>query len=190
MKRAGFTLLEMMISITILTTVLGVLYMLSMSITQSVTTEEAKMASQDEARRALQFIVRELRQAASQSVMLDILPGPAISYRVATDVDGNGTAVDVGGNLELGGIRFIGLDTNDSNGDGLRNQLILNDAGNVRVLANNLVPTPLNAAPDQRGFWVETWNQGFRITVGTQFTAGNNGHLIRSTYNEVVVPRN
>ena len=77
MKRAGFTLLEMMIALTILTTVLGVLYMLSLSTAQAVKVEEAKMASQDEARRALQFLIRELRQAARQSVNQVFCPARA-----------------------------------------------------------------------------------------------------------------
>lgn len=190
MRRAGFTLLEVMISVTILTIVLGVLYTLALGMARSVTVEEAKMAAQDEARQALQFAIRDLRQAAGQSLTRDILPGPAIGYRVADDVDGNGTAVDVGGNLELSGVRFLSLDTEDLNGDGLTNQLILNDAGTVRVLANNVLPTDVNSPPEQRGFWVEPWNQGVRITVTTQFRAGNSGHLIRSSYSEVVVPRN
>jgi len=190
MRREGFTLLEVMVSTAILGIVMGMLYVLSLSVAQGVATQDASVTAQDEARNAIMQIVREVRQAASGTVNWAALPGGSVTYRIAEDIDGNGTAVDIGGALELTAPRTLSLDIQDLNGDGLRgNQLILNTGQQIMVLANNVWIEP-GSTPPSGGFLVEPWGNGLRFTLITQGFAGPNTTSIRTTLREVVVPRN
>lgn len=197
-RRAGVTLLELMISMAILTAVTGVLFTLSLTIGDTARIQNSKINSNDEARRALLAIVPRLRQAQRVSVNTAQFPGDVLSFRMAADIDGNGSAVNVGGALELSGVITIQRDTNDLNGDGLTTtQLIMINGDAVTVLANNLspdagpapvadgAPAPENTA----GFWVESQNGGVLITIRTQGHS-RRGHVIRQEFTELVNPRN
>jgi prepilin-type N-terminal cleavage/methylation domain-containing protein len=206
MSRRGFTLLELMVSITVLVMVLGFLYGLAFSLAQGAAFQEAKVTTVDETRTAMQFLVRQVHQSASGSITWYMLPGPQLDYRIALDVDGNGTAVNIGGDLELSAPRWLGRDVNDLNGDGLTlTQLVMADNTRVmRVVANGLLIDEdlngngsLDAGEDfnrnnvlDRGLWFERVGSGVRITVQTQRMADVRGLEAHSTLVETVVPRN
>jgi prepilin-type N-terminal cleavage/methylation domain-containing protein len=203
-RRAGFTLLEVMASVAILSIVTGILFVLADSLNRSAVAQEAKISAQDEARVGMELVVTQLRQAAASS-LVGPFPGPSLTFRAADDVDGNGSAVDEGGNLELGPARTIRRDTTDAYPDGQTvTQLVLANANGARVLTNGLLPNEdvnnnnaLDAGEDvnrngrlDRGIWFERVNQGIRVTVQTQHRAGLNGPFMNSTLTEIVVPRN
>jgi len=141
MNNRGFTLLELMVSIAVLTLVTGALYAASMTLTHAATSQEAKTTTIDNAKTGMLLMIRDIRQGDSASVDWGSLPGPVLAYRAATDLDGNGTAVDIGVELELGPTRTLTRDINDLNGDGVTDtQLVLVEAGQARVITNGLLP--------------------------------------------------
>ena len=204
-RKSGFTLLEMVFAMAILTMVMGTLFGLALSIGDTARVQEARLNAHDEARRALLLLVPDVRQAVSTSVNWAALPGETLTYRVADDVDGNGTAVNKDVRLELGAVRTIQRDLDDLNNDGqTANQLVAVTDSGVRVLANNL--TPVSEQPSEegvfgdaedtngngrmdRGIWFEPWAGGLRITVQTQ-GADRRGHITTVTLDAIVDPRN
>lgn len=204
MKNQGFTLLEVMVSVAILGIVMGMLFALSQTLNRTAIAQDAKITAQDEARQGLELIVNQLRQASSAS-LVGPFPGPSITYRVAGDVDGNGSAVDISGVLEVLPARTIRRDTNDINRDRQTvGQLVLVDGLNVRVLTNGLMPNEdvdasntLGATEDtnfnrrlDRGIWFERVGQGIRVTIQTQRRVGAQRQFVGTTLTEIVTPRN
>lgn len=196
--QSGVTLLEMMFSMAILTAVMGVLFSLSIGIGDTARIQEIKARANDEGRRALLAVVPRLRQAQFTSVNTDEMPGDVLTFQMAADVDGNGTAVNVSGNLEVGSLVTIQRDTDDVNGDGVTTgQLVMIQGDVVTVLANTLSPDAGPAAvaegetpaENTAGFWVEEQAGGVLITIRTQGTS-RKGHVIRQQFTELVDPRN
>ncbi len=207
MERHGMTLLEIMFVVAILTIVMGAIFGLSITLSDTANERQLKALTQDEVRKGTTMLVRDLHQASRAS--LSGLPASEISYQIALDLDGNGTAVDNSGNLELSDTRTVERDNNDLNGDGITNQLILDDGnGNFQVLANNLIPdedTNGNAVLDDgedanfngrldRGIWFERIGNNVQLTIQTQAQARSKGpkggHFLTSTMVEIVSPRN
>jgi type II secretory pathway pseudopilin PulG len=196
------TLLEVMVAVTILVIVMGTLFQLAVGLGDTAQIQEIKMTSGDEARKAMIYITRDLRQAAAGTMVG--APGATIAYRVATDLDGNGVAVDVGGTLELGNLHTIRRDNEDLNEDGVTDdQLIVTDGDAVQVLANDLLEDEdknengvldpgedanLNGVLD-RGVWFERSGNAVRVTIQTQGRS-RQGHLLTSRLSETVLPRN
>ncbi len=193
-NRAGFTLIETMIAISVLSLVAGTIFLLSTSTRDAALAQEAKLNAQDQVRNAMMQIVRELRQAATASINWNELPGPAITYRLPRDLDGNGIPVDSVGNLELSPVRAIGRDTNDLNNDGVTDtQLVLSeDDVFVRVLGNRLlVDRDVNGDGQlERGIWFERAGAGVRVTIRAEVPAGAQGLVMSSQIQETVFPRN
>jgi type II secretory pathway pseudopilin PulG len=202
---AGMTLLEVMFAMTLLTMVMGTLFGIALSFSDTARVQEAQLTAHDEARRALLILVPDLRQAVSTSINWSDLPGEVLTYRVAADMNGNGTAVNQDVRLEMSEPRTIRRDLDDVNGDGLTaNQLIAVTANGVRVLANHLSPeseqsnaqggfgdaedTNGNGRMD-RGIWFEPWGGGLRVTLQTQGT-DRQGHIIPFVLDAIVDPRN
>jgi hypothetical protein len=196
------TLLDVMIAVTILTAVMGILFSLSIGIGDTAQVMSAKATATDEARRAMIYIVRDLREAATSSISGP--SGPSITYRVAADMDGNGTAVDVGGNLELSTLRTIERDTADLNHDGqTTDQLVLHGTAWVRVIGNYLCPNEdannngvLDAGEDlnhngvlDHGIWFERSGGAVVVHIETE-NRSRQGHVIVSRLTETVVSRN
>ncbi len=205
MKRRGFTLLELMISIAVLTIVSGALYAAAMTLTQAARSQEAKTATIDDVQSGMLLMGRHIRQASASSINWDALPGPVLSYRAAVDNDGNGTAVDVGIQLELSPTRTITRDVNDLNGDGVANtQLILIEDGQVQVIANGLLLDEdvnqndiLDAGEDtngngilDHGIWFRQVGRGVQITLQCEQTTMVQGRPVNTTLVETVIPRN
>ena len=172
---------------------------------------ESALTAQDEARRALQLMVAELRQARRPTLTTQTLPNNSVTFQIPEDADGNGLPVDVGGYLESLGMITYMRDMNDMNGDGLTNQLIRvyqsggsGAAANVTVIANDIMPNEdvnwdetLNPGEDsngsrmlERGIWFDWAGPLLRITVDTQKTVGAEGRLAWSTVTADVCPRN
>ncbi|MBI4559780.1 MAG: prepilin-type N-terminal cleavage/methylation domain-containing protein [Candidatus Hydrogenedentes bacterium] len=194
MKR-GFTLLEVMISVAIMVLVVGVMYLLADSMDLASRTQEAQTTTLDNARMGMWFLVRELRGAGDNS-FTNVFPGGTVTYRKATDLDGNGTPVDSGGNLELGTPRTLQVDT--------AGRLVLIDGATTRVITGGVAPNEdangngaLDAGEDannsgrlERGLWFERDGTGIRITVEAQRNPGPRTPVMITTITETVVPRN
>ncbi len=206
MKTKGMTLLEVMFATAIMTVVMTALYGMALGLADTARVQEATTTAHDEARRGLLVISKELRQAAGFS--LSGLPEAELSYRVATDVNGNGLAVDASAKLELSAARILTRDFEDMNGDGRsEDQLILIDGEVVRVLANGLMEDEdlngtgwLDEGEDtnnnwrlDRGIWFEKWFGGsgnaIRINIQTAGTS-RQGHILTASLSEVIIPRN
>jgi len=193
MPRSGFTLLEVMMATAILTVVMGVLLGLSIGVNKTSSAQRAKIAAAEDARGAIQTLVARVRGASAASVNLTSLPGDVLRFRPAADVNGNGTAVDVNGRLELGDTVTVQPDTTDVNRDGLTTtQLIMTQGTSTRVLCNTLPPdsaNKTNGVPLVRGFWVTPRNGGLEISLQTEGRDGQR-HPFRVTLTEFVTPRN
>ena len=196
MDKRGMTLLELMFVTALLTLVVGTLFLLAQSLAQTVNVLEAKVIAHDQARGALRDVTRELRQAANVSIAIG---ESGITYRVATDVDHNGTAVDTGIQLELGAQRTIGLDLDDLNRDGFTDTQLIQatgegDAATVKVLCNDLRPMQDIDGDGTVDMGVEfsLWqNTGLLITLHTQKREGPpRGPVMSSQFSEIVFPRN
>lgn len=184
---AGVTLLELAVAMGIFTALMGVLFSVSLSLGDSARVQEVKVNAGDEARRALLLLTPRLRQAAAGSINTEQLPGEVLRFRMADDVDGNGTAVNAGNALELGPEIAVLRDDNDLNEDGLTaSQLILIDGDRVRVLANNLAAP--RTGPDA-GFVVEAVEGRISVTVRTEGHS-RRGHPISQSLTQLVTPRN
>lgn len=198
----GMTLIELMMTVGLMTIVMGALFAMSLSLSDTVQTYNATISATDEARRALYFIIPRVSQASRQTINMTNLPGDVITFRMPTDLDGNGTCVDVNGNLELGEPVTIQRDTNDLNGDGITDtQLVMLQGNNVTVLANNVFYPPEQENPDgsfndtnnngrlDRGFMVIPESNSIRIIIDTVGRT-RRGHELVIHIEEKVTPRN
>lgn len=202
-RTCGFTLLEMMVSVSIVVVVVGILSGMAIGLGDTARVQEIKGNAGDQARRGMLYIIRDLRQADGSSVTG--VPGDVITYRVAADVEPwNGTAVDVSGNLELGPLITAGRDVNDLNGDGLTaTQFVWSDGVNQRVFSNNLLPNEdgnnngiLDSGEDlngngmlERGLWFQRNGNLIEVTIQTGGQT-RRGRMITFNFNELVRPRN
>jgi len=198
----GMTLLEVMVAVTIFTLVMGTLFSLSISIGDAAQVQETRMITTDDTRHAIIDIVRDLRQASASSIAGT--PGASVTYRVASDLDGNGVAVNASGGLELSATRTIQRDTSDLNGDGLTtSQIILRNGAANTVLANGVPNNEdannngvLDAGEDanrngrlDRGIWFTRTGNAVTITLQSQQRL-RRGTLFVTTLSETVAPRN
>lgn len=198
----GMTLVEIMVAISILTIVMGVLFSLAIGLGDTASVQDAKIITGDEARAAMIAVTRDLRQAAASNITG--VPGKSISYRVATDTDGNGSAVDIGSNIELSAVRTIQRDLADANGDGFRgSQIIRIVDGRATVLTNDVIDDEdinangvLDGGEDtngngqlDRGLWFERDGGSIRVTIDTQ-NISRRGHHILTRLTQTVFPRN
>ncbi len=206
MKRnAGMTLVELIIVTAVLTMLMGMLYTMALTLQRAAADQESKITTEDDVRGGMLVLVRQLRQSATSSIDWSTLPGPAITFRKAEDVDGNGLAVDQGGFLELSGQWTIQRDVDDLNNDGQSaHQLILTDGSQVTVLANGLILSEdgdsngvLTTGEDSngnealdRGVWFEPSGTGVRVTLQAERVSGPRGTRMLSTLSTLVLPRN
>jgi prepilin-type N-terminal cleavage/methylation domain-containing protein len=155
MKRnnAGFTLIELMMSIVLLTGVSMALYYINLSMTKAVMEQQGMTTLRDDGRITMQYISRRLRNAESSlmygvngdtKTALGTTPVTTIEFQTVTDTDGNGNAINTSYTVELGSALRFGPDTNDKNGDGESATQLVQFAtnGNVsRILTNFLDPS-------------------------------------------------
>jgi prepilin-type N-terminal cleavage/methylation domain-containing protein len=203
MNKRGFTLIEVLFAVSLLTVVMGTLYGVSLAIKRGTDAQEAQMAAGNEAVKAIEFIARDLTQAA-QGTITGTMPGPAISYQVAADLDGNGVALDKSGKLELSPPHRLGRDAEDVNHDGFGpNQLVLITDKGAQVLATGLVADEdangngsLDPGEDKngngvldRGIWFEQAGKGYWVHVATERKA-QQGHVYGARLSRFISPRN
>ncbi len=158
----GFTLIEVMVVTSLLTIVMGVLYLVSMGMAQAAQIQETKIILRDEARLSMQEITRQMRMCSRGTLVswdtgapvpLGAAVSQSIGFQRVEDVAGvdgfgnpfavNGVGVNPDLSIGLGPMMGYGVDDADLNGDGKSvTQLVEYDLnGNiVRVLANNLSP--------------------------------------------------
>jgi prepilin-type N-terminal cleavage/methylation domain-containing protein len=204
-RNEGLTLTELMIVMAILSSVLGILFVLSDNLARTVAFQNARVETQDNVRESMQLLMRELRQSGQVSINWASLPSATLTYRRADDVDGNGTPTDVGGYLELGPQLTIQRDTADANGDGVTDtQLIITDGTTVRVVANGLLVNEdlndngaLDGGEDgnnngvlERGVWFVRVGNAVQITLQAQESPGPRSPVVTSELVEIVTPRN
>jgi len=196
MNTRGFTLLEMMVAVTIFTMVMGTLLTLSLTFANSAELQEIRITNNDEARRLFLALTPLLRQASRSSINWNELPGDRITFQMATDNDGNGFAINATGEIELTWQLAIERDRTDANGDGITmSQLVyIDDTGTVRVLANDLQedPAPSDAGvdiPDGVGFWIAPEGAGVLVTVRTEGVT-RRGRVFTTMVSEFILPRN
>ncbi len=210
-SRRGMTLMEVMFAMAIFTVVSGAIYSFMMVFGDTNDLLQKKNDNAIEIRQAMDFIVKDLHQAVRSSMNLSTLPDDTLTYSVATDSDGNGTAVDGSGDMESSLPRTIQRDVDDLNGDGLTaSQLIvIIPDRDPRVLANNL--TDLNESPGtdgifdpgddtngngmiDRGVWFETAaGGGIRVSIEVQSLLREVQGVARpvlTQIQETIVPRN
>ena len=146
----GFTLLELMIVISIITIIASVFLTLYLSTSRMFNVTEAKTVTQDSSRVVMMSIVKELRQADASHITIDGVTG-ALNYVIASDSDGNGWPINSSGSIEWSKPRSILIDVDDYNDDGLtmtqliREEVTLDEDDNfvsreVKVLTSNLSP--------------------------------------------------
>jgi hypothetical protein len=176
-----------------MTVVMGGLMGLSVGMNRTASVQRARTIAIQEARTALEKLVTKVHSAAATSINTASLPGDVLRFRAAADLDGNGTAVNVTGNLELGTEITVQPDTADVNRDGLTaKQLVMTQGTTTRVLCNALPPSSAiktNGVPLVRGFWVVPRNGGLEITVQTE-AKDNRGMPFRVSLTEFAMPRN
>ncbi len=195
-------MIEVLVAAALLTVASGLLLQTWVGISDTSQIQSAKAAATDQALNAVVTSTRELRQAARSTI--SPLPASTLEYRVATDLDGNGLAVDPHGRLEMSALRRIVRDYDDANGDGVgETQLVLIAEGAVHVLASGLAQDEdrnNNGALDEgedanrngaldHGVWFETEGRGIRVTVRTQGTS-RRVPVVPAGFTQLVVPRN
>ncbi len=206
MNTRGVTMLELAFAVAIFSVVMGVLFTFSIGFGDTAQVQGIKTSGNDEVRRALQAIVPDLHQAISGTINWAELPGDRLSYQVPEDLDGNGIPVNIGGRLEHGTLRTIMRDADDLNADGFGVTQLVGVSGDnpPTVLANGISEDA--ERPDENGefteaqdtngngrmdngVWFEPWGRGIAITLQTQGTT-RRGVALRTTYQEIVYPRN
>jgi prepilin-type N-terminal cleavage/methylation domain-containing protein len=205
MHKHGFTLIELMVSLSILALALGTLMALFTTLNLFVLVQDAKMTTDDNVQRAMLAITRELRNAAWSSVVFGGDSGTSIQYQIPADIDGNGTPLDQDMFPELGPVRTISRDFQDLNGDGLTaSQLIVFDESGMRVLANGLCRDEdlnnngrLDPGEDlndngalDRGVLFERVGRSIAATLSTENVSSSRTPRIRSALSQIITPRN
>jgi prepilin-type N-terminal cleavage/methylation domain-containing protein len=174
--RAGFTMLELLISVVLLSLVLASTAMVSSSGYRTYRASSAQSLAESHARRALERAVNELRSATADSV-----PDPGGNLGMDTLTFRQAIGVDGGGNLQLGGLMRLAVELDpaelanglDDDDDGLADEgelVLTRDVGGpgelrvvlarpVRALlegeATNLADDNGNGLVDERGFCVQ-----------------------------------
>lgn len=192
--RQGFTLVEALVSLAILSVLMASLFGLSIGMGDTAQMLDINVTGNDEARRALIVITRELRQASLKSI--SGVPGNALLYQVAEDTDNNGTVLTAAGAVELSAVKRIGRATTGKN-------LVMTSGSTQQVLATNIIPDEdlngngvLDAAEDanangmlERGIWFQWVGNAVRVTIQTQTDTRRGRHVV-ATLTETVAPRN
>lgn len=146
MKRnnAGFTLIEVMLAVTLLTAISMVLYYVNLALTKSVLEQQSLTTLRDDGRISVQHISRRLRCADTQTLMgvsggtlatLGTTPVTTIEFQIVTDGDDdNSNAIDKNFDVELSDPLRFGPDTDDANADGFKSSQLVEFDTNGKVL--------------------------------------------------------
>ena len=203
---AGFTLIEITMTLSALLIVVGALYGIAMGMVTAAKTQDSLIMLRQESRLAMQAIVQNIRMAQAASLQtnagggfapLDNNPTTNLSYRRVADMDGNGNALNQDLTLGLTPALWYTLDLNDANGDGqTATQLVqLRQDGTVaRVLANHISPvvvrndfynTPLGGLVFQ-----DVGGGTIQVTLIMRHQPDPTGPTMVTRLDELVSPRN
>jgi len=184
----GFTLIELVFVVGIMTIISGALLSSFLSLEKSMDVAEAKVLTTDNTRIAMMVMIRELRQANAATYSVDqvTIDGQVtdiLSYVVAVDLDGNGWPIDSAGDVEYSPLRTLGVNPADPT------QLIRTEVGSDdKVLAITLSDDPL--LPVGVTFTV-VGDNGIRITLsGADDGITGQGRTVITTLSETVTLRN
>lgn len=176
---AGFTLLETMVALSMLSIIMLVLYTLMMAMTRTVQVQEAKIIMQEEARASLAQITRDVRQASSGTIVL--LNNNDLTFQMAADTDGNGLSLNADLSLGLSPATSYRIDPNDNTQ--LIRQQTVGGITTTTVLSSNLAPGT--------GLDFQDLGQGrLLVSLNMERQSQTNGSLVRAALFEVVTPRN
>lgn len=193
MRHGGYTLIEVMIVMVVLTTTSLGLYNINLAMTRSSVSYEQLTTLHDEGRLSLQHIERRLRMAEGSGVMANDLASEAwsalgidaktrLQFQMAADMDGNGYAINQDYSLSLSDPIVCGADSDDANGDGLTDtQLVVFDASGAvtKVLSNHLASS--------NGILFQRVNSGIQVSLMLRHNGG--GTVAPSTVQmRLVVP--
>ncbi len=182
MNRKGFTLIEMLVVVTLLTAALGMIWQAWLNADHTQAVLSNKITVTQSTVHGLARIRQELRGASRES--LSPLPAQELRYRIP--LVGEEWPLDAQGGPQWSEERRITPDWEDMNGDGLRaRQLLLVTGKGIEVLSNNLAVGEGKSG----GVWFEAENLG--VTVGLRATeTTRRGLTLQSVAAETIVPRN
>ncbi len=140
MKNKGFTLVETVIVFAIFFVIGGAIFATLTMGRKSWQSGNVQVEMQQEARRALGYMSKELRQTGSNKIqgIADGGSGSSIIFEIPYDVDGDGDVIDAGGTIEWSddpGPNRIGAITYLLSGGQILRNLSL---GGESVLANKI----------------------------------------------------
>jgi prepilin-type N-terminal cleavage/methylation domain-containing protein len=203
--QAGFTLLEVMMAMAMLTVLLGMLYGAAWAMLKTARTQDSVVMLNSEARQAMTTIVRNLRQSRAASLQTGIggafgalgaNPVTNVQFARVADLDGNGNALNVAFGVESQ-VFWITPDTLDANLDGLTNtQLVRIDALGqvVEVIANHLSPVVVTgdiySAPQGGVLFQDIGGGNIQVTLILRHRADVSLPMMVVRLDEVVSPRN
>jgi prepilin-type N-terminal cleavage/methylation domain-containing protein len=195
MDNRGFTLIEMMITILVLSGVMLGLYYVNLAMTRAALQHESMAVVRDDGRIALQQMSRILRMARQTSIAfidgegnvvpLGNSPVDHIQFQAADDIDGNGVAVAQDFSVEWTPIIAFGVDADDANGDGYSTTQLCQfdeNAGVVQVFTNHLDPNG--------GLLFQNTNGGVQISLQLFRPASGNRAQVVTRMDQVVSVRN
>lgn len=187
----GFTIVEMIVVLSIFLGAALLIYQVAQSLMISYRTGETKIQVEENLRRGMTHLMRELRQAARATLMCSqggsasYPAGDSITYRVPEDLDANGTVLDAFGNVEYGlyPITFRRdsqnqlLRAQDRNGNGIPEAAI---PGEIMVIAQNIASVDF--------FLTDLDRPNIRVTLVAERKVGQD--TFRHTLQETAIPRN
>lgn len=204
--RAGFTLIEVTMAMTVLTIILTMLYGAAWAMMKTARTQDSLVMLNSEARQAMSSIVRNLRQADAATIQSNGGGGFAamganaqtnIQFQRVEDLDGNGNALNAAMNVEFTTPFWITRDTADANGDGqtLTQLVRINQAGQVvEVLSNHISPVVVTgdmySTPNGGVLFQDIGGGNIQVTLILRHRADVNLPMMVVRLDEVVSPRN
>ncbi len=204
--RAGFTLIEVSMAITVLSVILMMLYGAAWAMLKTARTQDSLVMLNSEARQAMSTIVRNLRQSDATTLLTNnggafvAMGGNAVTniqFQRVEDIDGNGNALDAAMDLELSQPFWITRDTNDANNDGQTlTQLVRLDQNGavVEVIANHISPAVVTGdmydATNGGMLFQDIGGGAIQVTLILRHRADPTLPMMVVRLDEVVSPRN
>jgi len=133
MKTRGFTLIEVMISMAVVLILAAAITRVLLVGNSSWHIGDAEVQVNQEARRGMSNMVRELRNTRPLSTIINVPADGAyystITFKIPSDSDGDGDVIDASGNVEWSDAITYSV---------ANNQLWRNTTNSATVLANNV----------------------------------------------------
>jgi len=184
MKRYGFTLVELMVVIFIFSIIMAATFAVLSIGRQSWHTGSTQVELQQETRRAMDRMVKELRQSGQTTivgVLADGNPYFAITFQLPEDAGSDDDALDGTGNIEWGNQITYSL---------AGNQVQRASAGSTTILANKVATLEFKRSPDNPMTPDVDESNIIEISLQAQKDALPGGRQMQSTLNSQVTLRN